>query len=85
MEDRAKRSLGGMLALWVFWIFCGWFFWSLLNDLWMASQPAGFMKGARGAAGRNGFNIVSSALVLGLVGMILGAIAWYTRPRDSDT
>lgn len=85
MEDKAKRSLGGKLALWVFWIFCVWFIWSLLDDIWLPGPPAGSASGVRGAISADGFNSVSSVLVLGVVGAILGAIAWYTRPRDTDT
>ncbi|WP_342324713.1 cell division protein DrpB [Kosakonia sp. BYX6] len=86
MEDRAVRSMGGKLALWVFWIFCVYFCWTLLNDIWLASQinvPSGFANGAVSTAG-NWLNTVSGIIVLGVVGAILGAIAWYTRPRDPD-
>lgn len=84
MDDKTKRSLGGMLALWAFWIFCAWFIWGLLNDIWLPGPPSSVAKGTRGAASAEGFTSFSSVLVLGLVGVILGAIAWYTRPRDPD-
>lgn len=83
MEDKEQRSPGGKLALWVFWIFCAWFIWSLLNDIWLPGQPSGVASGARGSAGGD-FNTFSSVLGPGVVGGILGAIAWYTRPRDPD-
>lgn len=83
MEDKTERSLGGKLALWVFWIFCAWFIWSLLSDIWLPGPPPGVVSGARNAPGGSDFTF-SSVLVLSLVGAILGAIAWYTGPRDPD-
>ena len=29
MEDKAKRSPGGKLALWAFYAFCGYFLWAM--------------------------------------------------------
>lgn len=87
MDDKAVRSLGGKLALWVFWIFCVYFVWSVLNDIWPVSQtnlPAGFNTGTVGTATGSWLNSIFGVLVLAVVGAILGAIAWYTRPQDPD-
>ncbi|WLI77555.1 cell division protein DrpB [Kosakonia sp. H02] len=87
MEDSAARSAGGKLALWVFWIYCLYFCWTVLNDLWLASQakvPSGFGNGAVNSVG-SWLNTISGIVALSAVGAILGAIAWYTRPRDADT
>ena len=86
MEDKAVRSAGGRLALWVFWLFCLYFCWTLLNDIWLASKisvPSGFANVAVNSSG-NWLNTASCIVVLGVVGAILGAIAWYTRPRELD-
>lgn len=76
MEHQAVRSLGGRLALWLFMIFCIYFVWSLLNTLWALMQS--------GARVENWAAALSVVFALVLVGTILGAIAWYTRPVDPD-
>ncbi|MDY0887223.1 cell division protein DrpB [Kosakonia sp. CFBP8986] len=84
MDDFAVRSAGGKLALWVFWIFCLYFGWSLASNLWLAG-PADIVSGFASGAARSvesGLNTVSGIVALSAVGAILGAIAWYTRPRD---
>jgi len=76
MEHQAVRSLGGRLALWLFLIFCIYFVWSLLSMLWALIQG--------GSGVESWIAALSAVLVLALVGGILAAIAWYTRPTDSD-
>ncbi len=88
MEDNGQRSLGGKLALWVFWIFCTYFIWSVLNDVWpvsQASSPAGFNSGAGRSVAGGWLTTLFGVVVLAIVGTILGAIAWYTRPQQPET
>lgn len=76
MEHRAVRSLGGRLALWLFLLFCIYFTFSLLATLWTLIQSG---------SGLGSWIAASLAvLVLILVGAILAAIAWYTRPTKPD-
>lgn len=87
MEDKTDRSLGGKLALWVFWIFCTYSIWSVLNDIWPVSQtnlPGGMNAGAGRTVTGNWLNTLISMLGLAVVGTILGTIAWFTRPQDPD-
>ncbi|VEA16771.1 membrane protein [Salmonella enterica subsp. enterica] len=36
-EDNATRSMGGKLALWVFYTFCGYFIWAMARCVWLMS------------------------------------------------
>lgn len=74
MEHRAVRGLGGRLALWLFLIFCIYFIFSLLTTLWT------LINGESDVG--SWFAALFAVLVLALVGVILAAIAWYTRPRN---
>lgn len=38
MEDKAKRSPGGKLALWAFYAFCGYFLWAMARYWWVVGQ-----------------------------------------------
>lgn len=38
MEQKHDRSLGGKLALWVFYAFCGYFIWAMARYLWIVSK-----------------------------------------------
>lgn len=38
MEDKAKRSPGGKLALWTFYAFCGYFLWAMARYWWVVGQ-----------------------------------------------
>ncbi|WP_039058487.1 cell division protein DrpB [Enterobacter sp. Bisph1] len=87
MEDKVDRSLGGKLALWVFWIFCTYSVWSVLNDIWPVSQMSasiGFNPGVGKTITGSGLHTLFGMLVLAIVGSILGAIAWYTRPQAPE-
>ena len=89
MEERATRSLGGKLALWEFYAFCVYFVWAMLRYVWVIShiesiQVAGF-ESSLGSTSGKWMGALLGFLVLGLVGLILGGIAWYTRPRRQPT
>ena len=73
MEDKAKRSPGGKLALWAFYAFCGYFLWAMARYWWVVGQiqsvPGATIDGELGStAGK-------------WIGALLGGIAWYTRPN----
>lgn len=81
-EDNATRSMGGKLALWVF------------IPLWLLHLGDGTLRVADVRhTNRAGFGPISTpgsatekwlnALSLGVVWLILGCIAWYTRPRKN--
>ena len=38
MEQKAKRSPGGKLALWVFYAFCGYFLWAMARYWWVVGK-----------------------------------------------
>lgn len=82
-EDNATRSMGGKLALWVFYTFCGYFIWAMARCVWLMSaiqtEPVLGPISTPGSATEKWLN----ALSLGVVWLILGSIAWYTRPRKN--
>lgn len=82
-EDNATRSMGGKLALWVFYTFCGYFIWAMARCVWLMSaiqtEPVLGPISTPGSATEKWLN----ALSLGVVWLILGSIAWYTRPRKT--
>ena len=86
MERKYERSLGGKLALWVFYAFCGYFVWAMARYLWVISKvnslPGPLVDGDLGSTSGKWLGALIGFLVLGAVGAILGSIAWYTRPRD---
>lgn len=75
-EDNATRSMGGKLALWVFYTFCGYFIWAMARCIWLMSaiqtEPVLGPTSAPGSATEKWLN----ALSLGVVWLILGSIAW---------
>ncbi|TGC75896.1 hypothetical protein C9F09_27205 [Salmonella enterica subsp. enterica serovar Wilhelmsburg] len=82
-EDNATRSMGGKLALWVFYTFCGYFLRPRARCVRLMSTihtaPAlGPISTPRSATEK-----WLNALSLGVVWLILGSIAWYTRPRKN--
>lgn len=85
MENRLRRGPGGLLALWVFYAFCLYFVWAMLRYLWVINQiapvPGATIDGDWASASGKWLGALSGVLVLGIVGFILGSIAWYTRPR----
>lgn len=85
MEQKNDRSLGGKLALWVFYAFCGYFMWAMVRYVWVVSKiPAvsgAVVEGDLGSTSGKWLGAFLGFLVLGAVGLILGGIAWYTRPR----
>lgn len=89
MEERATRSLGGKLALWVFYAFCVYFAWAMLRYMWVIghiqSIPVAGFESSLGSTSGKWIGALLGFLVLGLVGLILGGIAWYTRPRRQPT
>ncbi|MNC58867.1 Inner membrane protein YedR [compost metagenome] len=86
MEKKHNRSLGGKLALWVFYAFCGYFIWAMGRYFWVISKvntvPGPLIDGEMGSTAGKWLGALLGFLLLGAVGLILGAIAWYTRPRD---
>lgn len=89
MERKNERSLGGKLALWVFWTFCGYAVWAMVRYLWvvskMTSLPGIGVGGDPGSTSGKWLGALLGLLVLGTVGLILGGIAWYTRPRPDNS
>lgn len=85
MEEKPVRGLGGRIALWAFYAFCFYFVWAMLRYFWIVSgveSPPG--EGVAGDMGTLAGKLLGALLgfmVLGAVGSLLGAIAWYTRPR----
>ena len=88
MERKIERSLGGKLALWVFYAFCGYFVWAMARYAWVVSKipslPDTVADGDLGSTSGKWLGAILGFLVLGTVGLILGAIAWYTRPRQDS-
>ncbi|EAA8277609.1 hypothetical protein G6162_003530 [Salmonella enterica] len=84
-EEKATRSMGGKLALWVFYTFCVYFIWVMARYVWLISviqvEPVLGPNGAPVSVTEKWLN----ALSLGVVLLILGSIAWYTRPRKGLT
>ncbi|MDQ8581586.1 cell division protein DrpB [Klebsiella sp. CN_Kp091] len=84
MDAKAKRSPGGKLALWAFYAFCGYFVWAMVRYWWIVgriqSVPGVSIDGELGSTAGKWIGALLGFLVLGGVGAILGAIAWYTRP-----
>lgn len=85
MNQKYDRSLGGKLALWVFWAFCGYFLWAMARYVWVISKVSSIsgalVEGDVGSTTGKWLGALLGFLVLGTVGLILGGIAWYTRPR----
>lgn len=85
MNQKYDRSLGGKLALWVFWAFCGYFLWAMVRYVWVISKVSSIsgslVEGDVGSTTGKWLGALLGFLVLGTVGLILGGIAWYTRPR----
>lgn len=88
MEQNNTRGLGGKLALWAFYAFCGYFAWAMLRYLWGVSKipaaPDMVVDGDLGSTSGKWLGAFLGFLVLGAVGLILGSIAWYTRPRGNN-
>lgn len=88
LDERASRGPGGMLALWVFYAFCGYFIWAMLRYVWVVSQidpiPGAMPEGELGSTMGKWLGALFGFLMLSVVGAILGGIAWYTRPRRSE-
>ncbi|MEB6378309.1 cell division protein DrpB [Leclercia adecarboxylata] len=86
MERKHDRSLGGKLALWVFYAFCGYFIWAMARYVWVISKvssvPGSLTEGDLGSTSGKWLGALFGFVVLSAVGAILGSIAWYTRPRD---
>ncbi|HBT3176793.1 TPA: hypothetical protein MBF38_004791 [Klebsiella aerogenes] len=85
MDTRTKRGPGGKLALWAFYAFCGYFLWAMARYWWIVgriqSVPGAGIDGELGSTAGKWIGALLGFLVLGIVGLVLGAIAWYTRPQ----
>lgn len=88
MKRQNVRGPGGKLALWAFWLFCLYFLWNLVQTLWMISRttlpPAGLLPETGADESAQWLLALLSLLTFGAVGLMLGGIAWYTRPRETD-
>lgn len=81
-EDNATRSMGGKLALWVFYTFCGYFIWAMARCVWLMSaiqtEPVLGPISTPGSATEKWLN----ALSLGVVWLILGASPVYPASQN---
>lgn len=88
-DENVARSVGGKLALWVFYAFCAYFAWAMIRYVWVISHiesiPVAGLENDLGSTGGKWMGALLGFLVLGVVGLILGGIAWYTRPRRQPT
>ena len=88
MERKNDRSLGGKLALWVFYAFCGYIVWAMVRYIWVVSKIPSLsdtiVDGSLGSTSGKWLGALFGFLVLSTVGLILGGIAWYTRPRQDN-
>ncbi|MCG1033760.1 cell division protein DrpB [Leclercia sp.] len=86
MAKKNVRSLGGKLALWVFYAFCGYFLWAMTRYVWVVSKVSSvsgsMIQCDPGSTAGKWLGGLCGFLVLSVVGAILGSIAWYTRPRE---
>lgn len=84
MEEQAKRSPGGKLALWALYAFCGYCIWVIVRYWWVVgkiqSVPGASVDGDFGTTAGKWLGALLGMLVLGGIGAILGAVVWYTRP-----
>ena len=84
MEEQAKRSPGGKLALWALYAFCGYCVWVIVRYWWVVgkihSVPGASVEGDFGTTAGKWLGALLGMLVLGGIGSILGAVVWYTRP-----
>lgn len=87
-DNEVDRSPGGKLALWVFWLFCLWFISFVIQCLWMIGQPEAatviFFADPGASAIVEWLWAALRILTACIVGVILGTIAWYTRPPGQD-
>ena len=86
MEETMTRGPGGKLALWVFYAFCGYFVWAMVRYFWVISEvetiPGATLDGEIASTSGKLLGALAVFIVLGIVGLILGGSAWYTRPRQ---
>lgn len=79
MEQNIDRSLGGKLALWLFYAFCGYFMWAMVRYVWVVSNisavSGSVVEGDLGSTSGKWLGALLGFLVLGAVGLILGGIA----------
>lgn len=78
MDAKPTRSPGGKIALWLFYAFCLYIVWAMIRYFWVVSNVTG---GDLGTFGGKLLGALMGLLVLGSVAVVLGWIAWYTRPR----
>ncbi|HBS7837027.1 hypothetical protein D2919_24510 [Klebsiella pneumoniae] len=88
MEEQAKRSPGGKLALWALYAFCGYCVWVIVRYWWVVgkihSVPGASVEGDFGTTAGKCLGALLGMLVLGGIGSILGAVVWYTRPSRGE-
>ncbi|HBX8215138.1 TPA: hypothetical protein MIH64_21205 [Klebsiella pneumoniae] len=88
MEEQAKRSPGGKLALWALYAFCGYCVCVIVRYWWVVgkihSVPGASVEGDFGTTAGKWLGALLGMLVLGGIGSILGAVVWYTRPSRGE-
>ncbi len=88
MDEKLNRSPGGKLALWLFYGFCGYFAWAMVRYCWVVSHvqsiPGATVDGDWGTLTGKWLGALLGFLVLSTITLMLGAVAWYTRPRQTD-
>ncbi|MBZ0056683.1 MULTISPECIES: cell division protein DrpB [unclassified Leclercia] len=86
MQNKRERSPGGILALWVFYAFCGYFIWTVMHYMWVIGKVTTFLDSLAGddpcVISSKLLGVMLRFMALSAVGAILASIAWYTRPRD---
>lgn len=75
MEEQAKRSPGGKLALWALYAFCGYCVWVIVRYWWVVgkihSVPGASVEGDFGTTAGKWLGALLGMLVLGGIGSIL--------------
>ncbi len=87
MEEQAKRSPGGKLALWALYalrILCLGHCALLVGSGKIHSVPGASVEGDFGTTAGKWLGALLGMLVLGGIGSILGAVVWYTRPSRGE-
>ncbi len=88
MEEQAKRSPGGKLALWALYAFlrilCLGHCALLVGSGKIHSVPGASVEGDFGTTAGKWLGALLGMLVLGGIGSILGAVVWYTRPSRGE-
>ena len=77
MEEQAKRSLGGKLALWALYAFCGYCVWVIVRYWWVVGK----IHSVPGASVEGDFGTTAGKWLGALLGMLV--LAGFTLRRYS--